>query len=113
MLEIGLSYRRYLNSSKTALSPYIGGSLSYQCLFWDYRNPIVSGGVTFEWDSLGGIEGCLVFGISTRRDSRVSFFVEAGVGSTGFFENTNFGFENDVLGSYGFFSVKAGLTLRF
>ncbi len=113
MLETGLSYRHYLNSPKTALSPYFACRIGYVLFNWDYRNPIVAGGDTIQSDSVGGIEGSIALGISTWRDSRVSFFSEVAVGGTGFSDTTSQGFENNVFGKFGFFSVVAGLSIKF
>lgn len=113
MLEAGLTYRRYLNSSWTAFSPYIAISAGYVLLNWDYSNPIVAGGETIQSDSLEGAEGSVAFGISTRRDSRVSFFGEVGVGGTVFLDTTTRGFSNDVFSNFGFVSVKAGVSVKF
>jgi len=113
MLEAGLTYRRYLNSSRNAFSPYVGGNLGYQLLLWDYRNPIVTGGETIKHDALCAGQGSVVFGVSTRRDKSLNVFGEVGLGGTLFFSATEQGFENDVFDDYGFFSVKAGLSLKF
>ena len=82
-------------------------------LNWDYRNPIVAGGETIQSDSLEGAEGSVAFGISTRRDSRVSFFGEVGVGGTVFLDTTTRSFENDVFSNFGFVYVKAGVSVKF
>lgn len=113
MFEVGLAYRRYLNSSRTAISPYIGANLGFDLLLWDYRNLIVSGGDTIKRDALGAGQGAVVFGVSTRRDKPLGFFGEVGLGGTLFFTKTGEGFENDVFDNYGFFSVKAGLSFKF
>jgi hypothetical protein len=113
MLESGLTYRRYLNSSWTAISPYIAVSAGFVLLNWDYRNPVVAGGETIQSDSLEGMEGSVAIGISTRRDSRVSFFGEVGVGGTAFIDTTTQGFSNDVFSNFGFVSVKAGVSVKF
>jgi hypothetical protein len=113
MLESGLTYRRYLNSSRLALSPYISASVGYVLLNWAYHSPVTAGGNTFQSDSLNGAEGSLAFGVSTRRDSHVSFFGEVGVGGTIFADTTNQGFGNDVFHNFAFFSVTAGLSLKF
>lgn len=113
MLEVGLTYRRYLNSSRDAFSPYIGGNLGYQLLVWDYRNPVVTGSETIKHDALCAGQGTVVFGVSTRRDKSLSVFGEVGLGATLFFSTTEQGFENDVFDDYGFFSVKAGLSVKF
>ena len=113
MFEVGLVYRRYLNGSHTALSPYLAAGFGCQFLFWDYRNPIYADGDRIEHDMLSGFEGYAGVGISTKRDSWVSFFAEVDIGATGFMGTTREGFENDVFDAFGFFSVKAGLTLKF
>ena len=113
MFDIGLTYRRYLNHERTGFSPYITGSLGYELLLWDYRNPIVAGGETITGDQLGGVQGSVGFGVTTRRDSYLSFFGEVGIGATIFCETTGEGFDNDVFDDFGFFTVKAGLSLKF
>lgn len=113
MFECGLAFRYYLNGSHTALSPYVTGSLGVQFLNWEYRNPIVAGGDTIDHDGLAGIGGYAGFGVSTKRDSHVSFFAEVDVGATGFVGTTREGFDNDVFDSFGFVAFKLGLTVRF
>lgn len=113
MLETGLTYRRYLNSSRTALSPYLTTSLGFTMLNWSYHNQVTAGGDTFQSDSLYGAEGSLAIGISTRRDYRVSFFGEAGIGGTVFSDTTVNGFDNDVFHDFGFLAFKAGLSFKF
>ncbi|MEY2409988.1 MAG: hypothetical protein QOF48_2658 [Verrucomicrobiota bacterium] len=113
MLEAGLGYRHYLNSSRQAFSPYIAGSIEYALLGWDYRHSIVAGGDRIRADALNGAEGSVAFGISTRRDSHFSVFSEVGVGGTVFFGPTREGFSNDVFNNFGFFFIKAGLSVKF
>lgn len=113
MLESGLTYRRYLNSSRPAISPYISASVGYLLLNWSYHNQIYAGGDAIQSDSLNGAEGSIAFGLSTRRDSRVSFYGEVGIGGTAFADTTNRGFINDVFHDFGFLSVKAGLSVKF
>ena len=113
MFETGLTYRRYLNSSWNALSPYVAVSAGYVLLNWTYRNPVLAGGETVGSDSLNGVEGSIAIGVSTRRDSRFSFFGEAGIGGTMFSWETNQGFDNDVFHNFGFLSVKAGVSFKF
>lgn len=113
MFETGLTYRRYLNSARTAFSPYIAASAGYVWLGWDYRNAVVAGGDTIRSDSLNGGEGSVALGISTRRDSRVSAFGELGLGGTVFSDTTSQGFDNDVFHNFGFVSFKVGVSLKF
>lgn len=113
MLEAGLTYRLYLNSSRTALSPYLAASAGFTWLNWSYRSPVTADGETFQSDSLYGGEGTLAIGLSTRRDERVSFFGEAGIGGMFFAPVTVNGFDNDVFNDFGFLTFKAGLTVKF
>ena len=113
MLETGLTVRHYLNSSRTAFSPYLAASAGYALLYWDYRNPVIADGDTISSDCLSAVEGSVAFGISTRRDKWVTLFGEAGIGGTVFWSTTNQGFDNDVFHSFGFLSVKAGLSVKF
>ena len=113
MLESGLTYRRYLNSSRNALSPYLATSVGFTMLSWSYRNPVTAGGDTFQSDSLFGAEGSLAIGVSTRRDYRLGGFTEVGIGGTIFGNTTVNGFDNNVFHNFGFVSVKAGISLKF
>lgn len=113
MLETGLTYRRYLNSSRPAFSPYFTASVGYALLSWSYRNQIFAGGDAYQSDSLNAAEGSLAFGISTRRDKHLSLYGEVGIGGMAFTDVTNHGFDNDVFHAFGFVSFKAGLTVKF
>ena len=113
LLDTGLTYRRYLNSSQPAFSPYVTASAGYVLLNWQYRNSVVAGGQTISSDSLNGAEGMVGFGVSTRRDSRVSCFGEVDLGGTVFASTTNQGFDNDVFHNFGFVLFKAGVTFKF
>jgi len=112
-LESGLFYRRYLSAPKTFLSPYLTASVGCQSLFWTYRSDVVSGGETIHGDDLFGATGYAGVGVAVQRKSHLSLFAEAGFGGTTYANETDEGFSNDVFGSYGFFTVKAGLTYRF
>jgi hypothetical protein len=113
ILRGGLIYRRYLNSSRPALSPYVTTSVGYESLWWRYRNSIVVGDDTISGDILSAWEGYVGFGVSTRRDQHVSFFAEVGVGGMVFDGTTEQGFDNDVFDEFGYFSFKAGASLKF
>jgi len=113
MFEAGFTFRRYLNNSHTALSPYLTTSLGFAMLNWSYRSPVTSGGETFDGDSLYGGEGSVAIGVSTRRDYRWGAFAEAGVGGTVFAPTTVNGFDNDFFHNFGFLSVKVGVSLKF
>ena len=113
MLEAGLTFRRYLNNSHTALSPYITTSVGFAMLNWSYRSPVTSGGDTFDGDSLYGAEASVAVGVSTRRDYRLGAFAEVGVGGTVFADTTVNGFDNDFFNNFGYLSVKVGVSLKF
>lgn len=113
MFEAGLTYRRYLNSSRTAFSPYLTASVGFAMLSWSYQSPVTSGNDTFDGDSVYGAEGSVAIGISTRRDCRLSAFAEVGIGGTVFAPVTVNGFDNDVFNNFGFLSFKAGISLKF
>jgi hypothetical protein len=113
MLETGLTYRRYLNNSRTALSPYVTTSVGFVMLGWSYRSPVTSGSDTFDSDSLLGAEGSVAIGVATRRDYCLGAFLEAGIGGTVFSDTTANGFHNDVFNNFGYVSVKAGVSLKF
>lgn len=113
MLESGLSYRYYFTPAHTFFSPYISASAAYQLLSWDYRNPVIVNGDTIGWDNLTGLGGYAGLGIAIKRNSHLSLFGEAGFGGTVFVGETGQGFDNDVFGNFGYFTVKAGLSLKF
>jgi len=112
-LQAGFTYRRYLSGAHTFISPYVTANVAYQMLRWDYRNPIIADGDTIRSDGLDGVGGYAGFGVATQRKSRLSFFGEAGFGGTAFLSESFEGFDNDVFHNFGYFSVKAGLSLKF
>jgi hypothetical protein len=113
MLEAGLAARAYFNKSRNGLSPYLGFSLAYQLLVWDYRTPVIVNGNTYDNNALSGVEGTVSVGITTLRDNYVAVFGEVGVGGTVFICNTWQGFRNDLFNDFGFMFVKAGITFKF
>jgi hypothetical protein len=113
MFEAGFTYRCYLNSSRTAFSPYLTASAGFALLGWSYRSPVTAGGDSFQSDYLYGAEGTVAIGIATRRDCRLGVFAEAGIGGTVFAPVTVNGFDNDVFNNFGFVSFKAGVSLKF
>jgi hypothetical protein len=113
MFESGLAYRYYFTPAHAFFSPYFSANAAFQWLIWDYRNPITVNGDTITSDSLEGVGGYAGLGVALKRNSHLSFFGEAGFGGTAFLGNTAEGFDNDVFSNYGYFSVKAGLTLKF
>lgn len=113
MLESGVSYRYYITPAHTFLSPYLSANAAYQLLNWDYRNPIIVNGDTITSDSLDAIGAYVGLGLDIKRNSYLSVFGEAGFGGTVFMGNTYQGFHNDVFSDFGYFTVKAGLSLKF
>ncbi|HLP75292.1 MAG TPA: hypothetical protein VK327_00100 [Candidatus Paceibacterota bacterium] len=112
-LEIGLTYRRYLNDPHAFLSPYVVASAGWQPLFWHYRNAVVSGDETVTDDLLHGVTGYAGAGVAIWRRHALSLFGEAGFGGTVFVNTTGQGFHNDVFDDFGYFAVKAGLAVKF
>ena len=113
MLETGVSCRLYFNRARAFISPYFSANVAYQALFWDYRNPVIINGEQIQSDILEGV-GCYAgLGIAFNRNTHLSFFGEAGFGGTAFLDQTVRGFRNDVFDSFGYFTVKAGLCIRF
>jgi len=113
MFEFGFAYHRYLNPPHAFISPYLSANAALQVLRWDYRNPVHVDGDKIDADSLEGAGGYIGFGLAFNRNSRCYFFTEAGVGGTVFVDETNQGFHNDVFSNFGYFTVKAGLSLKF
>jgi len=114
MLELGFSGRYYLNPAHAFISPYFSANLGAQYLFWDYRHPVyTSDGDKITSDSLPAVGGYAGFGIAFWRNSHVNLFAEAGFGGTAFLSQTKEGFENDVFDDFGYFSVRAGLGVKF
>ncbi len=114
MLEAGVAGRLYLNPAHAFISPYFSANIAYQVLFWDYRNPVyTSDGDTIQSDALQGMGGYVGFGVAFYRSSHLNLFGEAGVGGTAFTDQTAQGFDNDVFHNFGYFSVKAGLCVKF
>jgi hypothetical protein len=113
MFEAGVSYRLYFNRAHAFISPYFSAYLAYQALFWDYRTPVFINGEEVQSDVLEGVGGYAGLGIAFNRNTHFSFFGEAGFGGTAFLDQTVQGFNNDVFDSFGCFTVKAGLCIKF
>jgi hypothetical protein len=113
MMESGIAYRFYFTPAHSFISPYFSANASYQLLSWDYRSPIVVGSDVIESDALDGVGGYAGFGIAIKRNSRLSFFGEAGFGGTVFLNETHEGFNNDVFSNFGYFTIKAGVSFKF
>jgi len=113
MFELGLEYRRYMTPGHVFISPYLAVNASFQALNWDYRNPVYVDGSSVQSDTLEGMGGYIGFGVAFNRNSHLSFFGEAGFGGTAFLPQTNQGFDNDVFSNYGYFMIRAGLSLKF
>jgi len=113
IFEAGLAVRSYFNSPRNGLSPYLGCSLAYQLLLWDYRSPVIVDGNTYDHNALSGVEGTLSVGITTLRDSHICAFGEIGVGGTVFICDTWQGFRNDLFDDFAFAFVRGGITFKF
>jgi len=113
MMELGIAGRLYLNPAHAFISPYFSANLAGQVLYWHYRNPVFVDGDEINSDSLPGVGGYAGFGVALNRNSHLSFFGEAGFGGTVFTDLTGQGFGNDVFHNFGYFSVKAGLCIKF
>ncbi len=113
MLESGITYRRYLSPPRALFNPYVTVSAASQLLVWSYRTPVISGGDTIRSDELEGVGGYVGVGLAVLRNKPLSFFGEVGVGGTVFLDTTLEDFRNNVFNDFGYFSVKAGLSLKF
>jgi len=113
MWEIGFAYRYYLTPAHSFISPYLSANVSFQQMVWDYRNPVFVGSDKITWDSLDGAGGYVGVGIAIKRNSYLSIFGEAGFGGTVFIDKTNQGFDNDVFSNFGYFTVRAGVSIKF
>ena len=113
MFELGMAYRYYFSPAHAFVSPYLSFNAALQSLEWDYRSPVYVGSDTVTSDSLTGIGGYGGVGVAFNRNSRLSFFAEAGFGGTVFMTQTTQGFDNDVFNNFGYFSVKVGLSVKF
>ena len=113
MLELGVSGRVYLNRAHAFISPYFSANVACQALLWDYRNPVYVDSEKIESDTLIGMGGYAGLGIALYRNGPVNLFGEAGFGGTVFTDQTGQGFGNDVFHNFGYFQVKAGLSVKF
>ena len=113
MYEVGLAGKYFLNQPHAFISPYISGSLGVQYLFWHYRNPVFIDGNEVNSDDLPAFNVYAGFGLAFQRNSHLYFFTEAGLGGTVFDAQTGQGFDNDVFHNFGYFSLKAGLCIKF
>ena len=113
MLESGVGYRYYFTPAHTLLSPYVSANAAYQLLNWDYRNAVIANGDTITSDSLDAVGAYVGLGLAIKRNSHLSVFGEAVFGGTVFVGKTYQGFHNDVFSDFGYFTVRAGLSLKF
>ena len=113
MLEMGIAGRLYLNRAHVFVSPYLSANMACQVLFWDYKNPVYVDGDEIRSDTLPAFGGYTGFGLAFNRNEHLSFFGEVGVGGTVFVTTSGQGFYNDVFSNFAYFSVKAGLCVKF
>jgi len=113
MLEVGVDGKYFLNKPHAFVSPYISGSMGLQSLYWHYRNPVFLDGNEITSDVLAAFNVYGGLGLAFQRNSHLYFFTEAGLGGTVFRDQTGEGFDNDVFHNFGYFSMKAGMCVKF
>lgn len=113
MYDIGLIGRHYFTPPKTFISPYFTGGVYGQILHWDYRTPLNYNGEIIHSDNVCGGGGFVGFGLVMARKELFSAFCEARLGATLFDDATMQGFYNDLFSSYGYVSVRAGVSIGF
>jgi hypothetical protein len=107
-------FRRHFNTRKPFLSPFIGGSLGFGSMFWDYKNTLRDDeGKIIEGDSLGFVEGELYLGMDAwrRRGLTVSGQVGGVIRLYGFYTSQDF--ENDILAASSGIKVSLAIGGRF
>lgn len=116
LLESGLLYRCFLNAPDAFLSPYLSAGANLQTLVWNYRNAATAAAAeTGNPNNLWGMDGYAGLGLAFARTKRLSFFGEADVGGTALLpqSQSSQGFNNGILGNFGYVGMKAGLNLHF
>jgi hypothetical protein len=106
-IGFGAAFRYYFIRPEKPFNPYVTAQVGWQGLRWEYRGGTISN------DSLSALDTCLGFGVTFNRDRWFSLYGELGFGGTFFKHQTYEGFHNDVFNNFGYFSVKAGLSLKF
>jgi len=113
-IGFGATFRGYFTPAERAWSPYLAARLGWQGLNWDYRNSVVlTDGEIISSDSLGGLDTCAAIGVAWRRSRPLSAYAEAGFGGTTFMQSTSQGFHNDVFRGFAYFTVRAGVSMKF
>jgi hypothetical protein len=112
-LQWGIGYRQYFTPPHTLLQPYVGASLSFLWVTWDYREDMESGGDTVRGDSMQGADARLAAGLSLRVFERCHVFGEANFGGMGFMDVTNAELRNDWLKDFSYVGLRVGLKLVF
>lgn len=112
-LDLGVNYRRYFTPAHTFLRPYAAAGVYAQMLSWEYRNAINIGGDIIERDAVGGGGIYGGAGLLMNVSQHFQLFGEARVGETMLDGGTSEGLRNNVLDNYGYYSFKAGVSVRF
>jgi len=112
-LQWGIGYRQYFTPPHTLLQPYVGASLSFLWVTWDYRADLESGGDIVRGDSLQGMDARLAAGLSLRVLERCHVFGEVNFGGMGFMDVTNAELRNDWLKDFTYVGLRVGLKLVF
>lgn len=113
MLDLGLIGRHYFTPPKTFLSPYLTGGIYGQLLSWDYRSPLNYNGEIIQSDSILGGGGFVGLGLSVARKEHLGIFCEARLGVHLYDTATMQGFYNDMMDAYAYFSLRAGVCIKF
>ncbi|MBN2103412.1 hypothetical protein JW835_05150 [bacterium] len=111
LLQLGGEYRYYTTPHYTFMGQYFIGGLSFQYMFWSYKNPILFDGETIRSDSMSGLEIYAGAGINLMQTRYFQLGGEILPGVILWDEETREGFENDIFGA--FWHVKFRLSLSF
>ena len=106
ILSLGVAGKYYLTPQRTFLGSYLLAGLSYNHMFWEYKNAItadvydeygnVTGTEQIHSDDIGGLDIYAGIGFNLAQSSRFQLGLEAAPGILLWGDRTRKGFDNDV-----------------
>jgi len=122
ILSIGLAVKYYLTPGHTFLGSYLLAGLSYNRMFWEYKNPItadaydeygnVTGTEQIYSDNIGGTDIYLGIGFNLMQTRRFQLGLEAVPGILLWGEQTWEKFDNDVFKPAVYGKLKVVINFR-
>jgi len=122
ILSIGVAGKYYFTPQHTFLGSFLLGGLSYNRMFWGYKNAItadvyddygnVTGTEEIDSDDIGGLDIYLGIGFNLAQTRRFQLGVEAVPGILLWGIQTHEGFDNDVFKAAAYAKLKVVVNFR-